>query len=57
MTREVYDEIDLTVFALSNYGPDSKYHKAVDEALTIIEHNLIIDEIKRRLAYGTKAEK
>lgn len=49
MEQELYKDVDLTAFALTNYGPDRDMHQAIEKCLIEAERKIISDEIRRRL--------
>lgn len=48
MEQKLYDKVDLTFFALSNYGPNREFHKALEEAMKEAEKKAIVDYIDRK---------
>lgn len=51
MGQKIYKDIDLTVFALTNYGPHRKMHQAIEKCLIEAEKKAISEEIRRRMKY------
>lgn len=49
MTREVYSQIDLDIFAEDNYGPNREIQKAIDNLLVQAERQALIDYVEMRL--------
>lgn len=49
MGQKLYKDLDLTVFALTNYGPHRKMHQAIEKCLIEAEKKIISDEIRIRL--------
>lgn len=49
MVQKLYKDLDLTVFALTNYGPHRKMQQAIEKCLIEAEKKVISDEIRRRL--------
>lgn len=49
MIREIYSQIDLSVFAEDNYGPNREIHKAIDNLLVQAERQALIDYVEMRL--------
>lgn len=49
MKQQLYKDVDLNVFAITNYGPHREMHQAIEKCLIEAERKIISDEIRRRL--------